>query len=195
MPKHKVGLYKYIKSKKKNMYSKGGNLKNEPFANFNQYNVGGLHETNPYGGIPVGMGSNGLPNTVEQGETSFDFDDGTYIFSDRLGFDITPNIGSMMDDNMFLNGGPLDPPNEENPRLPSKKVPHPRSDEGRRLKAELKRKKSRVYGQYVPLKRKTKIQEDDSAKLIRRAIIKRSKSNKMMGGGMSKVMNYMSKKY
>jgi hypothetical protein len=33
-----------------------------------EFNVGGTHEENPYGGIPQGMGANGLPNLVEEGE-------------------------------------------------------------------------------------------------------------------------------
>jgi hypothetical protein len=51
--------------------------------NLNQLNVGGGHHENPYGGIPQGMGANGKMNTVEEGETSYTFDDGKYIFSNR----------------------------------------------------------------------------------------------------------------
>jgi hypothetical protein len=50
----------------------------------NRYDEGGRHEENPLGGIPLGMGSNGLPNSVEEGETSFKSKQGKYIFSDRL---------------------------------------------------------------------------------------------------------------
>jgi len=48
------------------------------------YDSGGLHETNPYGGIPIGVGKNSKMNTVEQGEAAFNFKDGKYIFSNRL---------------------------------------------------------------------------------------------------------------
>jgi len=48
------------------------------------YESGGLHEQNPLGGIPLGVGSNGKVNTVEEGESSFNFGDGKYIFSNRL---------------------------------------------------------------------------------------------------------------
>jgi hypothetical protein len=41
---------------------------------------GGTHEQNPYGGVPMGMGQNGKPNTVEEGEVKF----GDYMFSNRL---------------------------------------------------------------------------------------------------------------
>lgn len=47
-----------------------------------EFNEGGIHELNPNGGIPQGIGANGKPNVVEQGETKYD----DYIFSDRLGF-------------------------------------------------------------------------------------------------------------
>ena len=50
----------------------------------NEYNNGGSHETNPHGGIPQGMGSNGKQNTVEEDETSFNIDGTKYIFSRRL---------------------------------------------------------------------------------------------------------------
>lgn len=50
----------------------------------NEYNNGGTHEENPYGGIPQGIGYNGKPNTVEEGETSFKFGNNKYIFSNRL---------------------------------------------------------------------------------------------------------------
>lgn len=47
----------------------------------NSFNTGGSHQENPNGGIPIGMGSNGKMNTVEEGETKM----GDFIFSDRIG--------------------------------------------------------------------------------------------------------------
>lgn len=44
-----------------------------------EFNNGDSHEQNPFGGIPMGIGPNGLPNTVEQGETMKD----NYVYSDR----------------------------------------------------------------------------------------------------------------
>jgi hypothetical protein len=70
-----------------NEYSRGGQMGDTNLNNgeFNQFNEGGSHEANPNGGIPMGTGQNGKKNTVEQGESSFDFEDGKYIFSARLG--------------------------------------------------------------------------------------------------------------
>jgi hypothetical protein len=51
---------------------------------FNQFSGGGTHEQNPNGGIPQGMGSNGKLNTVEEDETSYDFPEGKFIFSNRI---------------------------------------------------------------------------------------------------------------
>ena len=47
-----------------------------------EFNAGGTHEENPEGGIQVGVGSNGLPNTVEEGEVRDDKNN--YIYSNRL---------------------------------------------------------------------------------------------------------------
>ena len=44
------------------------------------FDAGGSHEMNPYGGIFQGIGANGKPNFVEEGETKWN----DYIFSDRL---------------------------------------------------------------------------------------------------------------
>jgi hypothetical protein len=52
--------------------------------NFNSYNSGGRHEQNPLGGVPIGMGANGKPNTVEQGEAAYNFKAGKFIFSNRI---------------------------------------------------------------------------------------------------------------
>lgn len=41
---------------------------------------GGSHEENPYEGVFMGIGSNGKPNLVEEGETIYD----NFVFSDRL---------------------------------------------------------------------------------------------------------------
>lgn len=46
----------------------------------NVFNNGGTHEENPNGGIPQGIGANGLPNLVEEGEVKYK----NYIFSNRL---------------------------------------------------------------------------------------------------------------
>lgn len=61
-------LISFVKS---NTMANGGLL--------NEFNKGGLHETNPHGGIPQGNNS-----TVEQGETSAILPIGKFIFSDRI---------------------------------------------------------------------------------------------------------------
>lgn len=48
------------------------------------YDAGGTHSQNPLGGIPLSKAPTGEQNTVEQGETSFKFKNGKYIFSNRL---------------------------------------------------------------------------------------------------------------
>ena len=48
--------------------------------NITTYNEGGLHETNPNGGIPMGQSPEGQMNTVEEGEARM----GDMIYSDRI---------------------------------------------------------------------------------------------------------------
>ncbi len=59
-----------------NMFADGGQFTNDVTS----FDVGGTHESNPLGGIPQGIGANGMPNLVEEGEVKYD----DYIFSDRL---------------------------------------------------------------------------------------------------------------
>lgn len=81
----------------------------------NSYGVGGSHESNPHGGVPIGMGANGKMNTVEQGETSYPVNGGRYVFSDRI------NLSGKLDSsitsqNTFSKGGysgPGDPPTKK----------------------------------------------------------------------------------
>lgn len=51
---------------------------------FTEFKGGGTHEQNPLGGIPIGMGTNGKMNTVEENETKYKFKDGDYVFSNRI---------------------------------------------------------------------------------------------------------------
>ena len=68
-----------------NQLANGGKLNsNTNQSEFNEFNSGGSHESNPYNGIPMGTGTNGKINTTEQNESSFNFEDGKYIFSARL---------------------------------------------------------------------------------------------------------------
>ena len=66
-------------------FAEGGQMNsNSPGNELIQFNEGGTHEQNPLGGIPQGMGANGKMNTVEEGETKYAFDDGDYVFSNRI---------------------------------------------------------------------------------------------------------------
>lgn len=62
---------------KANVFAMGGNL--------TEFNAGGSHEQNPNGGIPQGIGSNGQPNTVEEGEVKANAGNiKDYVFSNRI---------------------------------------------------------------------------------------------------------------
>lgn len=68
------------------LYSHGGpvNYTQDSSKSLVSYMGGGTHQQNPLGGIPLGKTINGKQNTVEQGETSFKFKEGKYVFSNRL---------------------------------------------------------------------------------------------------------------
>ena len=59
-----------------NLFAYGGDFNN----GITSFEGGGTHEENPYGGILQGMGDNGMPNLVEEGEVKWN----DYIFSNRL---------------------------------------------------------------------------------------------------------------
>jgi hypothetical protein len=102
-----------------NKLAEGGMLPNSAFVGeSNYFGTGGLHEDNPYGGIPQGMGANGKMNTVEEGEVSFNFEDGKYIFSNRIGAHSTAN--------QFAGGGK---PNTTDPPVKEKKVFGPQPED------------------------------------------------------------------
>lgn len=58
---------------------------------FNVFNNGGTHEENPYGGIPQGIASDGLPNLVEEGEVK-----------------IKPGLSELLNDYIFSNRSKVD---------------------------------------------------------------------------------------
>lgn len=75
------------------VFAEGGNL-NISIDNQGQHggqfsngltsiNAGGTHESNPYGGVMLGIDDFGIPNLVEEGEVRY----GDYIFSNRLSAD------------------------------------------------------------------------------------------------------------
>lgn len=70
-------------------FNYGGNMGLSTYKdkNINIYGTGGSHESNPNGGIPQGIGSNGKQNTVEEGEASYEFKTGKFIFSNRIRYE------------------------------------------------------------------------------------------------------------
>lgn len=63
-----------------NINATGGSLNDSELIGVTQFNTGGTHETNPYGGIPQGMDDNGQANLVEEGEVKWN----DFIFSNRI---------------------------------------------------------------------------------------------------------------
>jgi hypothetical protein len=70
-----------------NMYPMGGQMQQGMENQLTEFNEGGSHEMNPQGGIPQGVGANGQPNLVEEGETKLNSKD--YVYSDSLKLDKT----------------------------------------------------------------------------------------------------------
>jgi hypothetical protein len=59
------------------LYANGGLM--NPYG-INEFNTGGTHEQNKYGGVPVSIAEDGKPNLVEEGEVLFD----DYVYSNRI---------------------------------------------------------------------------------------------------------------
>lgn len=68
---------------KMNKHSYGGNLTGDFTNDVTIIGNGGIHETNPYEGVPMGIDSEGTPNLVEEGEVIFN----DYVYSNRLTLD------------------------------------------------------------------------------------------------------------
>ena len=64
-----------LRTNLKNYFAEGGELNG-----VTQFNEGGTHEQNPFGGIQQGIAADGQPNLVEEGEVKYK----DYIYSDRL---------------------------------------------------------------------------------------------------------------
>lgn len=45
---------------------------------------GGSHESNPYGGVPMGIAQDGQPNLVEEGEVIYKLNGNPYVYSKRI---------------------------------------------------------------------------------------------------------------
>ena len=75
-------------------FTNGGHFDN----GVTKFNTGGSHSENPFGGIMQGIGANGEPNLVEEGEVKWN----DYIFSDRI------NTPKKENDMIKLSKGILD---------------------------------------------------------------------------------------
>lgn len=118
-----------------NAYEYGGSIKSPDASPVNgaaelvtMFENGGTHEQNSLGGIPQGMGANGKPNLVEEGETKFE----DYIFSNNINMDGTYSDKENTKDSQYrkggminskAEGGELDPPTKEE-LLAQQSLPH-----------------------------------------------------------------------
>tara|TARA_R100000541_G_scaffold50758_1_gene58070 strand:+ start:17002 stop:18129 length:1128 start_codon:yes stop_codon:yes gene_type:complete len=73
------------RNKELNNFKYGGEVTGQSGADklVTLFEGGGSHEENPLGGIPLGIGANGKPNLVEEGETKWN----NYIFSNVFDMD------------------------------------------------------------------------------------------------------------
>lgn len=102
--------YSRIHDKATNAYEYGGSMESPDASPVNgaaelvtMFENGGTHEQNSLGGIPQGMGANGKPNLVEEGETKFE----DYIFSNNINMDGTYSDKEDAKDSQYRKGGML----------------------------------------------------------------------------------------
>lgn len=107
--------YDFIDSS--NSFKKGGQMDGLSGAEklVTMFEGGGSHEQNPNGGIPQGVGANGKPNLVEEGETKWN----DYIFSNAIDMDgnFTGEDGNKI--NVFEDGGELTTGGKEKEKVES----------------------------------------------------------------------------
>jgi len=86
-----------------NEFDAGGNITGLSGAQelVNIFEGGGTHEENPHGGIPLGIGSNGKQNLVEEGETKWN----DYIFSNSISMNGVFTDSNGGQSNVFDKGG------------------------------------------------------------------------------------------
>lgn len=72
-----IATNNWLNTMKQNSFEFGGVL--NQVSPYTEYNAGGSHQSNPLGGIMVGIGENGLPNKVEEGEVKYK----DYVFSNK----------------------------------------------------------------------------------------------------------------
>jgi len=127
-----------------NDYAMGGNIGGAPTETaydasqlVTKFENGGSHSQNSLGGIPQGIGANGKPNLVEEGETKWN----DYIFSNNITTD-GKMIVSDSSDNKFAEGGDLEDPNPKpKPKSYSKSQQKAMKDSIRAIK--------KIYGEDI----------------------------------------------
>jgi len=127
-----------------NDYAMGGQISGAPSETVydasklvTKFENGGSHSQNFLGGIPQGIGANGKPNLVEEGETKWN----DYIFSNNITTDGEMSI-SDSSDNKFAEGGDLeDPKPKPKPKSYSKTQQKAMKDSIRAIK--------KIYGEDV----------------------------------------------
>ena len=133
-----------LHNKATNDYAMGGKIGGAPTETaydasqlVTKFENGGSHSQNSLGGIPQGIGSNGKPNLVEEGETKWN----DYIFSNNITTDGEMSI-SDSSDNKFAEGGDLeDPKPKPKPKSYSKTQQKAMKDSIRAIK--------KIYGEDV----------------------------------------------
>lgn len=80
---NKGNMIGYLGGNTPTMFALGGDIQtngSDWTTGLNHVNAGGIHEENPYQGVPMGMAPDGSPNLVEEDETIYN----DYVFSNRL---------------------------------------------------------------------------------------------------------------
>ena len=104
-----------------NNFRTGGSIEGQSGAQelVTIFEEGGSHQENPLGGIPQGVGSNGKPNLVEEGETKWN----DYIFSNAYDMEGNFTGEDKVKSNVFESGGeltdPTDPKKNKNTKSPN----------------------------------------------------------------------------
>ena len=91
-----MGKTMNAKGEELNVTAMGGNMEENmgesTGAEFQEISSGGTHEQNPNGGVFAGVGDNGKPNTLEEGEVKY----GKFAYSARVEFETDPSMPSFV---------------------------------------------------------------------------------------------------
>ncbi len=73
----------------------------DPESNLEEITQGGTHEQNPAGGTQIGVGANGKPNMLEEGETKVVINGQEFVFSARILFTNKGEFPAFMKDSTY----------------------------------------------------------------------------------------------